>query len=72
MHATQALRRAETGALLKLAGFQPSRESVSPGFRERPCLKEKDRAWQRSALNVLAWLLRTSTDIYTHIDTNLD
>jgi hypothetical protein len=37
------LTSAETGELLGLAGFQISRENVSPGFRERSSLKGKSR-----------------------------
>jgi hypothetical protein len=33
MHETQAPGRAETEVLLKVAGFQPRREIVSPRYR---------------------------------------
>lgn len=72
---TSALNGAETGGSLEHAGFWWGRENASPRFRERPCLKEVGREWERRTFGALFWPLKYARRhmhpyyIHTHSNT---
>lgn len=71
---TSALNGAETGGSLEHAGFWWGRENTSPRFRERPCLKELGREWERTTFGALFWPLmytpRHMHPYYIHTHSN--